>query len=412
MRKLLLMMTFVASLISCHDADDGLAIFKFMLINTRASEQVWVSVLDGQTGEILDTKQASLGAQVTFRTDKAPSGNTLAITVAHIYPTPPDINGVSDHISNCAITVYNDVAVGSEWTMSHQNLIGDLWITDEYYLNITEVPSVYAFKVSGMVSGLPIWSESNYFDGTISGTFDLTGQALKPKQLVILDPGTGTSRYRWVEKIEERGHVKFSFNDMKEFDKYFNFKFPLTSDVDVNVIGYADSPFKSGSFILYENNPWHADTKVSEINVGILDFPNYQFKVDIDAFHFASMGPLPKSIDFVDNIAFNVHKPTSISGYSVSTTRDYLYSYSYYNYRGTHTRYSLKYYSLPGRAKQFAPLNDDVLRQIGVTMEKFVYNSSSFIVKGRSYTEMINRELNVKYGGVEPIEEAWVTVVP
>ncbi|MEJ0031429.1 MAG: hypothetical protein WDO15_14110 [Bacteroidota bacterium] len=68
-------------------------------------------------------------------------------------------------VNSCDISVYNGIDVGSEWTMSYEEILNDFIIGGRYSLAITDVPSVYAFKVSGMLgeyyvdrAGLQQWS--------------------------------------------------------------------------------------------------------------------------------------------------------------------------------------------------------------------------------------------------------------
>lgn len=404
--RTLLFLTFVCALLafSCTKdrTDPKSTIFTVNQPPQNASRiDMWVVVRDGETGELLDSKLLVMAGTTTFETPRSISNHKLSVTVAYSTPGP-------DFINICRISVFNGIDVGSEWTMSYEDLRTDGIITGPFSLSITGVPSVYAFNVSGRNDGL--LSGTTYSNGTLKGDYDFAGL---PRQLVSLDPGFGNPRYLWLEDVRPYDTITVDYSDLKEFDRYVNFKFPSTDDVNVYVLGYEGDPRHVSGYVLYQNEYWRGETQRDEINIGILDFPGYYFKVDVGTFHFFSIGSEPKAIEYTSNDAFTVSNANSITGYSVSATKDYLYSTSSYSYfeGSNNTRYSLTYYSPVGNAKQFEPLDDDLSRAFDFSMEKCAYNQTTFTLKGRPYTDMIDHLMNLKFGvASDPFEEIRVDV--
>ncbi|MEJ0031427.1 MAG: hypothetical protein WDO15_14100 [Bacteroidota bacterium] len=56
-------------------------------------------------------------------------------------------------------------------------------------------------------------------------------------------------------------------------------------------------------------------------------------------------------------------------------------------------------------------MDDDLLKDLNVSMENFSYSQTTFTLKGRPYTDKIDHLINVKIGGViDPFEEIRVDV--
>jgi len=400
----------LAILIGCDDDNNispGETIFTFSVPNEGVfpGYDYWIILHDNESGELIDSKQITVGAEPTsFTTDKAISDN-LIITYIR-YDDPFDVR----------IWVYNEVPVGKTWSASYpfESGVAVERTQQEHSFVINNVPSMYGFAMSdlfGWNGEDPAW----HHDGQITGFFNFRKGGVK--QMMVVDDGTINPKYSFIDNPTS-GDVTIDYNTMTAFDKYLDISFPEMSspEIEVRVEAYDPDQNPVNSYLFYEWFGGGFYEKRNSVKLGLLnEIEFYKAKMKFGYFNFESMGAAPSKVDYIDkdNFSFDQTIPTN---FSLTTLLDYTYARSLYLYstddgNGIFTSYQLLYHTTPSSPKQIDTLTPELKDKLEVSMQRFpLTNIDIHFWKGRNYMEAISFGFDPEYDYAKPVEHSWVSL--
>jgi len=389
MKKALLVLFLVGSMLSCKDGDEdagpGETIFTYRAGLTGNDTNVWLIARDYDTGELLDAQAVPDYQAVTLKTTKKISGNKISLTFFRMTGTGNNRSIYAD--------VYNGVDVGTAWNVPEYNddIVNDTptEIIGTYRLSVTDVPSVYALSVSDSF-------------GTISQNMSLVGNSLSgdvsihegiEEHFISIDVGSGSPKYALIRNFEPNGNIELSYKHFQAFENVINVPFKKTKYAIVNIYGYTGDYTLYG-YNMYDNGAWgfaRGDEK-SSLNLGFTDyFKNYVVQLSLDDYQYSKRGTAPTSIEYVSSDNFTVTNNT-LNGFAATSTIDYLYRTVAYTYLdpGSNIRTTITYYDRPDETKHHDPLTPDIMQQFPISSENLIYNGTSFYVKGQTFEQLLD----------------------
>jgi hypothetical protein len=214
----------------------------------------------------------------------------------------------------------------------------------------------------------------------------------------------------WIENVVPGQTVAVTYDLFKDFDKYVTLTFPKTNNVRYNTIGYdAHTGPNYSSFITGHLNPSQlGNTTIEQLDIGLLDyFPLYTINIDMYPYRFQSMGPAPTSIDFVDSHDYKTASP-SIDSYSITTSKTYSYRTAAYGYTHDDAYVNINYNAPSGDFKHHEAFPTDLATRYAIETDQISYVSTTFMVSGQTYEDLLKWTFSDFYPLTTPFEETIV----
>jgi hypothetical protein len=390
----LLILSIAAILNSCSKDDDvpSRVIFTFEAGTTSSNADIWIVLHDNETGDLIDSKQIFQNSTTTFESTKKISSGKLAVTF---------FDGSNSPVGYSSANVYTDVDLGSKWYRDYSNAVNQKDPVDGVYtLTVNNLPSVYSFTLSdaeGPTSGLTA-------PPPVNGSVMTSGEFRSGlKELVSIDPGVGNPKYTELTGLTDGQSLTMSYNDFKDFDKYIKVTFPENGEIYTEIRGgYKKFDNDLSGYVFHYSSYDYKGPKRTELNIGLLNsVSNYYINLGISGWYYASQGPPPTSITYVNPDDF-IMSGNTLEEFKIVKKDDYVFSsIIFFNEAMT---YNVAYHSLPGKENFIDPLTKDIESKYAVDKTGFHLYEGYFEVKGRSLSEFIRSTFDKSYDPNTPFE--------
>jgi hypothetical protein len=365
----------------------------------------WIVLRDDANGDLIEARQLSTDTTEIFQSTKTFSNNKLAVTF--FYP----MNGVTANGYYNA-DVYRGVDVGKEWAVKG---IGFPYLNQgngkgSYTFHLTDVPTNYFAMISnefGATGG------AGYSPSLWTGFFNVTDVS-KNTALVIAGALPGDLKYMWLDNLAPNGDttVSFSSNILQSFDKTITMSFPATKNVVTDVRAYDLTKVSEYGYHLHFI-PIPLQFEISDLKIGFLNkFKRYATNITTGSFTFRSDGPAPAAINYVGPDGYTTSMSGSgINGYSITASKDYVYSHTLFSYQDDYANWNFNYYAPKGTTSHYDALTPEIMSKYSIDVSKVKYSQTDFMVKGRSYENLVDSKFNPNYFTGNPqYEESFVEV--
>jgi hypothetical protein len=406
MKKLVLLLLFSITILfnSCKDDKEdptvpNRIVFKFTYTLGNPTDDYWVILHDNDNGDLIGAQQvAGENSVLTFESTKAIANKKLDVTIFE--------SGVGQPNGSSLGMVYTGIDVGAEWTYpqgprytfpDRGTLVGS------YNLEITGIPALYSFIVSDKF-GATINNNSYAFDtGKITANPFIFSN--DNSHFLSINTGTGNTKYAIVDNLTANSNITVDYSSFKDFDKNLTLTYPGSQTVIASVVGYkTGSPINWSS---YQIQPFeHKDLSLSQLNIGLLNsFANYSFDITVYEFRYLAVGPAPSSITYVDPSSFTT-TGTTIDDYSIAGS-SFLFRNAMYN----SSNCVFNYYAPQGyMTKHHDPISPDIASKYSIDVSTLKFFATQVFLKGRSYSEWIQSQVDPTYDQTLPFEQATVIV--
>lgn len=385
-RSLYLLACLFVLISSCKNDDDvpSRTIFTFTGRNAGGvHEDWWILLHDNESGDLIDAKQVFEKQTTTFESKKKISGNKMTVTF---------FRGSNTSLGSNVADIHRDIDVGAEWSYGFRDNVTQTNIEygGEYSLSVTDVPTLYSSTVTDGYGEIEFTNGFKYADNILSAT-PFTSNSTKTPMVVIETTEDHPKYYMLNGDIIADEEFNISYNDFKDFDKYLTVDLPEGEILDQSYISgdYDQSLAVYYGYILQDFN-WQQGIPIkSTINVPLLNsISKYYIYLRTNTWIYTSQGNPPSSIEFVSSDGYT-STGQSFDDFKVTTTKDYVYSQSYFGYSSGNTHTDLTYYAAKGSEKPFYTLTSDLEQKYLVDKSKITYNGTFFNVKGRTHADVV-----------------------
>lgn len=392
-RSLYLLLAIFAFLSSCDDGDEVPSRTIFTFTNMRGSfptiaPEVWVIIHDNETQELVDARMVPNGT-TTFESTKRLSSDKITVTIFEASTSSPGYSGSS---------TYRDVDVGAEWANARiLKASDDVLYSGDFDLRVTDVPSVYSVVIS-----------DGYNETIIPGTFTFDNEtiAMSPMasetardQMVVVETNDNHPKYLYIEDVRSNQERTVSYNSFKDFDKYLTVELPSPA---IAAYMYVTADYRKPYQVYKAYSFAHFIWKLSiqeknEINVGLLNsISNYYIDVRGGSWFYVSQGEAPSSIEYVSNEGYT-STGTTYDNFKITTSKDYVYSYSSFGYSASGVALSMYHYAPKGSEKPFYSITPEIEAKYKIDRSKLVSEGLTFMVKGRSYADFVSSRYDPEF---------------
>jgi len=386
MNKVLLFLFPLCVLLSaCNNDDDTVAsrtIFTFKGLDVVGDQDWWVIIHDGESGDLIDSKQVFPNTTTTFESTRKLAGGKLTVTFFVGSNSPFGYNVAS---------VYSGIDPGSTWAFGRPP-----GVTPAFYntggqrnVKIADVPSLFSVATSGQFGETTLANSVSYTGSSISLSAFVTSGT--KDQMIVVDTGVGNPKYWTMPNTSV--DMMMSYSNFQAFDKYVKFTFPKTDGINSYITaGYKYPQFYWEGYTL-QNTQYGGlhPAERTELSIGFLNsIPNYYLYLQVAGWTFHSEGNPPSSIEFVSPDEYTA-TATSFDDLKITTSKDYVYSGADFGYSTSNSSLDIFFYSAKGTEKAFYPLTSEIESKYQVDKSSIHYLGTTFMVKGRSYAEMVSQ---------------------
>lgn len=319
----------IGLLLSCQEVDiNPTRLFTLKVDSSYSTENTdnWIVVHD-QDGKVLEHKSFESGDELIIETQKSiNNSNTLAITIIKYYPIPPAFQ------SNYLIETYFNYPIGSQMTLEQiattedpvGDLIGtfDVRLTNLGFLDTYSLTNKYGRTCGGSGQITEFNSEIN---------FNCSIEDIAQNYLLVASDNQGNLRHQRLEDIQNGNNYEIDFSEMQNFDEYFEFNFPQSSNVLLVVEGQEIGQLSANGYSLQYH--FQSDTH-NKIKVGYLNsLTNYSTWFSSTPYTYFNKGSKPDpNFSFPAINEFSVQNK-KIDEFTSTAANDFVYRKSFFDYR-------------------------------------------------------------------------------
>ncbi|MBN8575690.1 MAG: hypothetical protein J0L66_02050 [Cytophagales bacterium] len=386
----------IGLLLGCQEDDIRLArLFTLKVDRSYLTESTdnWIVVHD-EDGKVLEFKSFESGDELIIETQKSlNNSNTLGVTIINYYHTP------SPFQSNYQIETYFDYPIGSQMTLEQiaatedpvGDLIGtfDVRLTSLGYLDTYSLTNKYGRTCGGSGS-------TNEYNSEIN--FQCSIEDIAKDYILIASDNQGNLRHQRLEDVQNGSNFEIDFRNMQNFDEYFEFNFPQSSNVFVIVEGQEIGQLSVNGYTLQYH--FQSDTH-NKVKVGYLNsLTNYSTWFSSAPYTYFNKGSKPDpNFSFPALDEFSVQNK-KIEEFTSTAANDFVYRKSFFVYRDPTNSKLIVNWTVNSSSHNhlLEQLPDEILEiHPLLNFHNLVYSRTQFIFGTRVYPPVTPADPNLNY---------------
>lgn len=386
----------IGLLLGCQEDDIRLTrLFTLKVDRSYLTESTdnWIVVHD-ENGKVLEFKSFESGDELIIETQKSlNNSNTLGVTIINYYHTP------SPFQSNYQIETYFDYPIGSQMTLEQiaatEDPVGDLIGTFDVrlislgYLDTYSLTNKYGRTCGG--SG-----QITEFDSEIN--FNCSIEDIAQTYILMASDNQGNLRHQKLEDVQSGSNFEIDFSEMQNFDEYYEFSFPQSSNVLVIVEGKEIGQLSANGYTLQ----YHYQGDIhNKIKVGYLNsLTNYSTWLSSAPYTYFNKGSKPDpNFSFPALNGFSVQKK-KIEEFISTAANDFVYRKSSFVYRDpTNSKLIVNWLVNSSSPTHLLEQLPDEILEIHhlLNFDNLEYSGTQFNFGTRSYPPVTPTDPNLNY---------------
>lgn len=391
-QPLLILIGFV---LGCQEDDISLtSLFTLKVDSSYYTESTdnWIVVHD-ENGKVLEFKSFESGDELVIETQKPINGNTLGVTIIKYLPIPTSFE------SDYRIDTYFNYPIGSQMTLEQitpnedpvGNLVGTYTVklTRNGYLDTYYLTNKYGRTCGGSGSINEVNSEIN---------FQCSIEDIAQDYILIASDDQGNLRHQRLQDVQNASNFEIDFSEMQNFDEYFEFNFPQSSNVLLVVEGQEIGQLSENGYTLQYHFQSHTHNK---IKVGYLSsLTNYTTWFSSSPYTYFNKGSKPDpNFSFPALNGFSIQNK-KIEKFTSTAVNDFIYRKSFFVYRDpTNSKLIVNWTvnsSSPNHLLEQLP--DEILEiHPLLNFDNLAYSGTQFNFGTRSYPPVTPADPNLNY---------------
>lgn len=378
------------------------------------SESDYWLIIHNQDGELLDYRTFKYGDSLIFEALDSELEGTDKLSITFVQYTLAGVN----HLHS--IRTYTGIDKGVVWnqgssesSFSFKSRQERTTYPSKFYqqpsqkssanfnITVNNVPNIARYNLTSRQYGNTAGSQ--VFQNTSTLNINEVTLQMDVEYLLSIEDGQGNLRYQLLAPQETVNDIVLEYTDFLEYDHILQIALPEHSQLTANVWAYETDVFSGTPLLLSSQRSAGPADPVAKLGY-INDFGSFETTFSINtvdhySYNYEELGKIPDEIIIMEKPAFEIQE-SSKNNFQFSININFLRSSSFWSFKETMsdnvTIQTLWHVEAPKtNSFKIGDLPQEIVQKCPyLNLDNLDYESTTLILRGRNYEDIINSMFN------------------